>query len=140
MGWFEQWRARRGFSKLGPQERHIVFYAESRQDWHHFEPLVRALTQQHGRRVRYVTSDPGDPILSQPGESLTAHYIAEGFSRIAFFQTLRCDVLVLTMMDLGCLELRRSLHPVHYVYVFHSLGSTHMVDRPDAYDHYDTLL
>jgi hypothetical protein len=29
---------------------------------------------------------------------------------------------------------------VHYVYVFHSLVSTHMADRADSFDHYDTIL
>jgi CDP-glycerol glycerophosphotransferase (TagB/SpsB family) len=44
------------------------------------------------------------------------------------------------MLDLGNFHLKRSLHPVHYVYVFHSMGSTHMVDHENSYDHYDTLL
>jgi len=48
-------------------------------------------------------------------------------------------VVVLTMMDLGNLQLRRSLHPVHYVYLFHSMGSTHMVDHADSFDHYESL-
>ena len=29
---------------------------------------------------------------------------------------------------------------MHYVYVFHSMGSTHMVDHENSYDHYDSLL
>ena len=56
------------------------------------------------------------------------------------FQTLKADVMVLTMLDLGNFQLKRSLHPVHYVYVFHSMGSTHMVDHENSYDHYDSLL
>src|SRR6185295_3690910 len=44
------------------------------------------------------------------------------------------------MLDLGNFQLKRSLHPVHYVYVFHSMGSTHMVDHANSYDHYDSLL
>ena len=48
--------------------------------------------------------------------------------------------MVLTMLDLGNFQLKRSLHPVHYVYVFHSMGSTHMVDHENSYDHYDSLL
>ncbi len=43
------------------------------------------------------------------------------------------------MMDLGNLQLKRSLHPVHYVYLFHSMGSTHMVDNENSFDHYDSL-
>jgi len=43
------------------------------------------------------------------------------------------------MMDLQNLQLKRSLHPVHYVYLFHSMGSTHMVDHENSFDHYDSL-
>jgi len=53
---------------------------------------------------------------------------------------VKADVMVLTMLDLGNFHLKRSMHPVHYVYVFHSMGSTHMVDHENSYDHYDTLL
>src|SRR5439155_1047234 len=57
-----------------------------------------------------------------------------------FFQTIRADVMVLTMLDLQNFHLKRSVHPVHYAYVFHSMGSTHMVDHASSYDHYDSLL
>ena len=48
--------------------------------------------------------------------------------------------MVLTMLDLQNFHLKRSVHPVHYAYVFHSMGSTHMVDHANSYDHYDSLL
>ncbi|MGH7302494.1 MAG: CDP-glycerol glycerophosphotransferase family protein [Candidatus Rokuibacteriota bacterium] len=48
--------------------------------------------------------------------------------------------MVLTMLDLQNFHLKRSVHPVHYAYVFHSMGSTHMVDHASSYDHYDSLL
>src|SRR5262249_43697150 len=57
-----------------------------------------------------------------------------------FFQTLKADVMALTMLDLQNFHLKRSVHPVHYAYVFHSMGSTHMVDHASSYDHYDSLL
>ena len=47
--------------------------------------------------------------------------------------------MVLTMLDLQNFHLKRSLHPVRYAYVFHSMGSTHMVDHANSYDHYDSL-
>jgi CDP-Glycerol:Poly(glycerophosphate) glycerophosphotransferase len=46
----------------------------------------------------------------------------------------------MTMIDLQNFELKRSVHPVHYVFMFHSLISTHMADFPNSYDHYDTIL
>jgi YidC/Oxa1 family membrane protein insertase len=137
---FETWRQYRRFRRLPRESRAIVFYSESRQDWHHFEPIVERLTGELGRTVCYVSSDPGDPGLSLRGERMIGICIPKGLLRIVFFQLLRADVCVLTMMDLGNFELRRSVHPVHYVYLFHSLGSTHMADFAKSYDNYDTIL
>jgi YidC/Oxa1 family membrane protein insertase len=134
------WRELRRFRRLPRESRRIVVYSESRQDWHHFEPIVARLVRDHGARVCYVSSDPGDPGL-RTGDARVQHFlIPKGFWRIVFFQIVDADVFLLTMMDLGNFELRRSLRPVHYVYLFHSLGSTHMADHAASYDHYDTIL
>jgi YidC/Oxa1 family membrane protein insertase len=70
---------------------------------------------------------------------LHAFRIRSGALCTWFFQTLKADVMVLTMLDLQNFQLKRSVHPVCYVYVFHSMGSTHMVDHENSYDHYDDL-
>jgi YidC/Oxa1 family membrane protein insertase len=134
------WREYRRFRKLPFERRAIVFYSESRQDWHHFEPIIDRLTRELARTVCYVTSDAGDPGLVLRNERLLTFCIRKGLLRTLFFQVVESNVFVLTMMDLGNFELRRSLHPVHYVYLFHSLGSTHMADFGNSYDHYDTIL
>ena len=46
----------------------------------------------------------------------------------------------MTLPDLDQLWLKRSAHPVHYVYLFHSMNSTHAAYRKDAFDAYDTVL
>jgi YidC/Oxa1 family membrane protein insertase len=43
------------------------------------------------------------------------------------------------MIDLHVFQLKRSINPVHYIYLFHAMGSTHMVDYENSYDHYDTI-
>ncbi|MEJ8568511.1 CDP-glycerol glycerophosphotransferase family protein [Elongatibacter sediminis] len=133
------WRGWRAFNKLPKVWREIVVYSESGQDWHQFSGLIEALNESFERRVCYVTSDASDPGLQRSHERYRAVYLPEGFFLTLFFQTCRCDLFVLTMMDLGNLHLKRSVHPVHYVYVFHSMGSTHMVDHAESFDHYDTL-
>jgi CDP-Glycerol:Poly(glycerophosphate) glycerophosphotransferase len=135
----DSWREHRRFHHLSPEQRNLVFYAESGHDWHHFEPLVARLTGELGRTVCYVSSDPEDPGLRREDERLLRFCIPPGSMRIVFFQLLDADVFVLTMLDLGNFELRRSVHPVHYVYLFHGTGSTHMVDHANSYDHYDTI-
>ena len=116
-----------------------MVYSESGQDWHQFSGLIEHLNGPLGLNVSYVTSDPRDPGLEREHSGYRAFCIPEGLFLTIFFQVNRSDVFVLTMMDLDNLQLKRSLHPVHYVYLFHSMGSTHMVDNEDSFDHYETL-
>ncbi len=132
--------ALRRFRRLPPEDRRIVFYSESGQDWHHFEPVIRELTDRIGTDLCYVTSDPQDPGLETTDERIRSFCIGPGLPCILFFQFLKADVMVLTMVDLNNLHLKRSIHPVHYVFMFHSLISAHMADFEDSYDHYDTIL
>lgn len=132
-------KAWRRFRQLPWDWRNLVFYSETGQDWHQFSGLIEELNTRWGRKVCYITSDRNDPGLSRRHENFQALCIPEGLFLTIFFQMNRSDVFVLTMMDLGNLQLKRSTHPVHYVYLFHSMGSTHMVDHANSFDHYDTL-
>ena len=138
MSMWQDWRSFRRFQKLPAHDRNIVFYSETHQDWHHLQPLIEFLTARLSRTVCHVTSEPTVPLVSAPG--LHGFRIGGGAICTWFFQTIKADVMVLTMLDLQNFHLKRSLHPVHYAYVFHSMGSTHMVDHANSYDHYDSLL
>jgi hypothetical protein len=136
---FKSKREHARFNRLESAQRRIVFYAESGQDWHHFEPIVDFLTGDLGRQICYVTSDETDPVFDHAGPNLLPFFIGAGFWQILLFQTLKAEIMVLTVMDLQNMQLKRSVNPVHYAYVFHAMGSTHMVDMEDSYDHYDTV-
>lgn len=136
---YRSYKSNKAFNKLTPDQRNIVFYSESGQDWHHFEKLIKELLSMF-RQVCYVTSDPSDPGLSLVDEHYNSFYFKDGFWQIAFFQFLKADCMVLTMTDLNIFQLKRSINPVHYIYQFHAMGSTHMVDFENSYDHYDTIL
>ena len=46
----------------------------------------------------------------------------------------------MTMPDLETFHIKRSkVYPVHYVYIFHAMLSTHLVYQKGAFDHYDTI-
>ncbi len=139
MSFFSGWRGWRQFKRLPWEWRNIVIYSEGGQDWHQFSGLIGELNDRLGRKTCYVTSDASDPGLGRQHPNYRAIFIPEGLFLTVFFQVNRSDVFVLTMMDLQNLQLKRSLHPVHYVYLFHSMGSTHMVDNEDSFDHYDSL-
>ena len=136
-------RERRGlkdFNVLPRCERTIVFYSEGGGYWNYFEPVFQSLWRDFGQPVLYVTSDENDVMLRTPPEGLRSFNIGEGTMRTLFFAGLDADVLLMTMPDLQTFHIKRSPHPVKYVYLHHSLVSTHMVYRPEAFDHFDTIL
>jgi len=137
MRMWQDWKSYRAFQELPARDRSIVFYSETYQDWHHLQPLIDFLIERLSRTVCHVTSEQTVPPPSNEG--LHAFRIRSGALRTWFFQVLKADVMVLTMLDLQNFQLKRSVHPVRYVYVFHSMGSTHMVDHENSYDHYDDL-
>ncbi len=136
----KNWQASRAFKAIPRAERRIVIYAESGQDWHHFKPVVDYLTDELDESVIYVTSTADDPVLQLAHPRIRAFNIGSGAVRTAFFQWLDADVMVTTMCDLHNLQLKRSIHPVYYGFMFHSLVSTHMADHANTYDHYDGIL
>ena len=136
---FQAWSSLRRFNATARADRAIVFYAESRADWPHLGPLIEELTSTHGRSVCYVTSDESDSLLGDPMPGVKAFFVGSGTTRTTFFKLLDVDILVMTLPDLETFHLKRSVHPVHYVYVFHSLVSTHMIYRKGAFDAYDTV-
>jgi hypothetical protein len=128
------------FEGLDRKFRQIVFYSEGAGDWPHLGPVVEALLHNHEREVTYLASDPADPGLAIRDPRLRTFLIGSGTVRTILFARLDCAHFVMTLPDLGALWLKRSVHPVHYVYLFHSMNSTHAAYRKGAFDHYDTIL
>lgn len=137
----EDWSSARRFNTLPAASRAIVFYAEDGDSWSHFEPLIRELTGPMGREICYLTSSRSDPVLSTTNPRVRSFCIGEGMIRTSLFLSLRAGVCVMTMPDLQTFHLKRSrVQPVHYVYVFHSMVSTHMIYRKGAFDAFDSVL
>ena len=114
---------------LAKKKEPIVFYAEHGD----YYPCLEGLVKRLGN-ASYITSDSTDSALLTPG----AFYLNKLFPLFAAFTN--CKVMVMTMPDLNQFHIRRSINPVHYVYVFHSPVSTHMIYKFGAFDHYDSIL
>ncbi|MFC1848396.1 CDP-glycerol glycerophosphotransferase family protein [Chloroflexota bacterium] len=128
----------RFFWKTPKVSKAIVLYAEHEGYYSYFEGLIEELVGEHNRSLCYVTSDLCDPILLQPEAKIKAFYLNKLLP--LFMAHVSCGAFVMTLTDLHQLHLKRSLNPVHYVYVFHALVSTHMIYRYGAFDHYDSIL
>lgn len=135
-----EWRELTRFKKLEPGSRSIVFYAEDFSSWTYFEPIVRELIGALGKQICYVTSSKDDQLLDLHNENIRTFCIGTGIVRTAFFSSLDADVMVMTMPDLGNYHVKRSIGCNQYVYVFHSLVSSHMSYRRGAFDRFDAIL
>lgn len=137
---FREWQALQRFRKLPSEFKDIVFYSEGAGDWPHIGPVVEALLNRHQQKISYLTSDPDDPGLALRHECFRPFQIGSGAVRTILFRGIECGHFVMTLTDLDTFHLKRSVHPVHYVYMFHAINSTHTVYRSGAFDAYDTIL
>lgn len=124
---------------LDRQDRNLVFYSEGRNYWVHLEGLITTILESSDQTICYVSSSPNDPGLHLSHPRYHAFEVGEGYTRDWLFANIDADVMVMTMPDLGQYQVKRSRHNVHYVYVQHSLVSLHMVYRPGAFEHYDSI-
>jgi len=128
------------FENLDQKEKQIVFYSENQNSSFIFESLIKELVNKHNVSICYVTSDREDSILKTINEKIKTFYIGMGLTRTKFFVNLKADVLIMTMPDLETFHIKRSkVYPVHYVYVFHAMVSTHLVYLKNAFDHFDSI-
>ena len=67
-------------------------------------------------------------------------YIGEGFFRFLYFKLINTKVFFMTTPDLENSELKKSINPVKYFYVFHSPVSTHSIYNHYAFKNYDYIL
>jgi len=129
------------FNELDLDERSIVFYSESSVILYPYvEEIIREL-QNRDQKVCYLTSSKDDPILKNKNENIRVFYIGDSeLGKMNFFLRLKAKMLIMTMPDLGSYHIKRSKEfPVHYIYTFHSMNSTHMEFQKDAFDEFDSI-
>ena len=127
------------FNQLDAKNRQIVLYSEGKNYWVHLKGLVEQLLDNGDVSVSYVSSSADDPGLNIEHKNYNSFLIDEGWVRNWWFENLKADLLILSMPDIHQYQVKRSKHPVHYVYVQHSLVSKHMVYRKGAFDYYDSI-
>ncbi|MES2205272.1 MAG: CDP-glycerol glycerophosphotransferase family protein [Pseudomonadota bacterium] len=122
-----------------PNQYPIAFYSEMASDRLYFQGIIYELLKKIKISILYLTSDHTDFFLKNPPLGVKSIYAGKGFIRNLIFREIKISVFVMTLSDLNNFELKRSVFSVHYVYIFHSLVSTHMVYRHKAFNSYDSL-
>lgn len=133
------WGNARQFVRDCTDPRALTIYSEGSVYASFLDPVMAALAETRDAPVFYLSSDPDDPVLANPPAYLRPYFVGGG-ALIYAFTNISSGTLVMTMPDLNTFHLKRSVHPIHYVYLFHSMVSSHMVYREGAFDHYDSVL
>lgn len=118
------------FGRTPVQSKEVIFYLEHGD----YLPYYRGLTDGLDQNWYYLVSS-----LEKLDTDSSRSFFSKRLLPI-LLAFIDCKVLVMTMPGLNLAHIRRSIHPVHYVYVFHSPLSTHMVYRKGAFDYYDSIL
>lgn len=119
--------------------RRLVFYSEGKNYWAHLSGIVHTLLEQSDLPVCYITSGKDDPGLFLKHKNFYSFKTDEGWVRNWLFENIETRLMVMTMPDLHVYQVKKSRYPVHYMYAPHSAVSLHMVYRPGAFDHYDSI-
>ena len=135
-----EWKELKKIEDLPLEKKRIVFYAENLASFNHYKLLIEQLTNIQKITICYVTSAKNDKIFQMKNPNINAFYIGEGTARTKFFLTLKATILIMDMPDLERFHIKKSkIHPVHYVYLFHSIFSSHTYLRKGALDDFDTI-
>ena len=136
----KEWEELGKFNQLDLDERLIVFYSESSVILYPYvEEIINEL-EKRDQKICYVTSSKNDPIFKNENKSVRVFYIGDGSVKYKFFWELKAKVVIMTMPDLENYWIKRSIvFPVNYIYLFHSMNSTHMEFQKGAFDRFDTI-
>ena len=135
-----EWNELKKFEDLKLNERDVVFYSENENSMLIFKSLISELTNKHNLNICYVTSSKDESILKKPNNKIKSFFIGDGVVRTKFFLNLKAKILIMTMPDLETFHIKKSkVYPVHYVYLFHSMVSTHLIYRRSAFEHFDSI-
>lgn len=137
----DNWTELGNYKKLPAESRRLTVYSEGSQDWPHLGPMLRKFLElKPDAHVAYLSSDQKDPGRLFDHPRFHFFNIGSGTVRTIFFKTVESPLVLMSLPDLNVYELKKSSFPVHYIYAFHSINSTHTVYRERAFEFFDTIL
>ena len=125
------------FFSIKNNKKKIVFYSESKHYRNYFLELILKLKTKQNFEIIYVTSDIND--LNLIDNTIKPIFIGVDFFRTIFFTVLNCDIMIMTLTDLGNYHLKKSKNCNNYIYIFHSAVSTHLTYEKESFKNYDII-
>lgn len=119
-------------------KKKLVIYSESKNYRNYLIDIIESLSENEKYLVIYLTSDLQD--LVKINDKIEIVYIGDSFFRTILFAFLKCELLIMTLTDLNHHTIKKSINCKKYIYLFHSLISTHKGYTFNAFRDYDVIL
>lgn len=116
-----------------------IFYSEGSHHWPHIKNFIFDLINEK-KKVFFVTSEINDIGLKNLKGKIPCYVIGFGNIRQLFFKNVKCKNFITSLPDLGLNQFRKSKNTRNYIYIFHSMISTHMGYKKKAFDYFDTIM
>jgi YidC/Oxa1 family membrane protein insertase len=123
---------------LDKNSRRLVFYGEGEIQYRYYEDYIEYLLAHSDYDICYITSQRNDPVFKGTAPRIKPFYIKNLLNTA--FSRLDSKVLVIANPDLHNGPIKRAPAPVHHVYAYRGIASTHQAYRLGAFDHFDSLL
>jgi YidC/Oxa1 family membrane protein insertase len=120
------------------KESGVVIYVDDAHYFEFLEGIIKELTETHNLPIRYVTSDPRDPLLHRDQKNIRSFYIRLLLE--PFVLLLKTKIFLVTIPDdIALFHLKKSGNIENYIYTFHTIGSIFHIVKPGGILHYDTI-
>ena len=123
------------FFLINEEFKKIVLYSENQIYKYYFYPLIELLIKKKQKFI-YLKSDFNDKLNN---DNIRDLYIGDGFAFLVITNFLNCKNLIMTLTDLNNNKFKKSPFCKNYIYIFHSLVSTHKYYTEHAFNNYDKI-
>jgi hypothetical protein len=115
----------------------FIIYSENIYYFSLYQKIVENISDENVD-ITYLTSDLDEFRYLQKFK-LKKYFIGSGIIRALIFFYIKSNVFLLTLSDLDNYELKRSKNTKYYFYLFHSLQSSHVQYKYNAFKNYDYI-
>ena len=116
----------------------IIFFSEGIQHWAHLKFLVISLIKEY--KVSFITLNLNDLGLKLKHKNYSSFFFGNLFILNLFFQNNNSKYLITSLPDLGKLYFKKYNNNCKFIYIFHSLASSHTQYYKDSFDNFDIIL
>jgi hypothetical protein len=127
-----------GGKKSAAASHRFVIYAEGKQYWDIFKPVLDEFEKRR-QQLLYLTSSPDDPVFKTEYQCITSEYIGSGNKAFARLNLLSADFVLMTTPGLDVYQMKRSKMVRHYSHVLHATTDA-TVYRMFGLDYFDSIL